>query len=123
VVKLIIAETESEALRTRVHGHILVSSRVAVVEVTKAVAHANPTADAQPLLARLAFVELDAELAATTGSAGVRALDAIHLASALRLADELEAFLTYDERQVVAARSLGLVVETPAHREPGPGCG
>ena len=87
-----------------------------MVEVTKAVARANPTADPQPVLARLAFVELDAELArdaAASGGAMLRALDAIHLASAHRLGSEIEAFVTYDDRQAAAAKILGLTVEAP----------
>lgn len=87
-----------------------------MVEVTKAVARSNPTADPQPLLARLAFVELDAELArvaAATGGAMLRALDAVHLASAQRLGSEIEVFVTYDDRQAAAAKILGLAVEAP----------
>ena len=87
-----------------------------MVEVTKAVARANPTADVQPVLARLAFVELDAELAriaATTGGAILRSPDAIHLASAQRLGREIDAFVTYDDRQAAAAQDLGLAVESP----------
>lgn len=82
----------------------------------KAVARANPTADPQPVLNRLALVELTADLArlaATTGGPALRALDAIHLASALQLGGEIDAFLTYDARQADAARSLGLSVESP----------
>ena len=97
-------------------GRTLITSRVAVVEVTKAVARANPTADAEPMLSRLAFVELDAELAwiaASTGGAALRALDAIHIASALRLTREVEAFVSYDDRQASAARLAGLSVEAP----------
>jgi predicted nucleic acid-binding protein len=89
---------------------------VAVVEVTKAVTRANPEVDAQAVLARLAFVELDGELArvaAATGGPTLRALDAIHLASALRLGHEVEAFVTYDDRQAVAAERSGLTVESP----------
>jgi predicted nucleic acid-binding protein len=123
VTKLVISEAETAALRERVHGRSLVSSRVAVVEVTKAVARSNPTADPQPILARLAFVELDAELArvaAATGSAMLRALDAIHLASAQRLGSEIAAFVTYDDRQAAAAKLLGLAVEAPGQdRVPG----
>ena len=94
-----------------------------MVEVTKAVARSNPTADPQPILARLAFVELDAELArvaAATGSAMLRALDAIHLASAQRLGGEIAAFVTYDDRQAAAAKLAGLAVEAPGQdRVPG----
>lgn len=87
-----------------------------MVEVSKAVARSNPTADPQPILARLAFVELDAELArvaAATGSATLRSLDAIHLASAQRMGGEIAAFVTYDDRQAAAAHLLGLDVEMP----------
>jgi len=44
---------------------------------------------------------------------GLRSLDAIHLASALELGPELDAFLTYDRRLAIAARDLGLLVESP----------
>jgi predicted nucleic acid-binding protein len=39
---------------------------------------------------------------------GVRSLDAIHLASALRVADGSLAMLTYDKQQAAAAEQLGL---------------
>ena len=86
------------------------------MEVVKAVARANPDADPQPILALLAFVELDADLArvaAATGGTGLRALDAIHVASALRLGDEVDTFVTYDLRQAFAARAMGLHVDGP----------
>lgn len=79
-------------------------------------ARANPAADPQPVFALLGFVELDAELAriaAATGGASLRALDAIHIASALRLGPELGSFITYDARQASAARALNLEVLTP----------
>lgn len=97
-------------------GRELVASRVAVVEVVKAVARANPQADPQPMFALLAFVELDADLAriaAATGGPGLRALDAIHIASALRLGPEIESFVTYDVRQASAAQAVGLRVSAP----------
>lgn len=122
ITKLVIAEGESDALRERVRHHSLVSSRVAVVEVTKAVGRANPDADARPILGRLAFVELDAELArlgASTGGAALRALDAIHIASALRLGSLVVAFLTYDDRQAAAAQAIGLPVESPGAADGG----
>jgi predicted nucleic acid-binding protein len=117
ITKLVVAEAESRALRARVQGERLVSSRIAFVEVSKAVARANPDADAGPVLARLALVELDAELAriaAAAGGSGLRALDAIHLASALRVARDIAAFVTYDDHQAAAVEAAGLPVETPA---------
>jgi len=99
-----------------VRGHDLASSRVAVVEVVKAVSRANPDADPTGVLALLAFIEFDAELAAMAGATGapeLRALDAIHVASALRLGPEVGSFLTYDARQGSAAHAAGLHVEAP----------
>jgi predicted nucleic acid-binding protein len=106
-------------MRDLVSGRQLATSRIAVVEVTKAVARANPTADPQPVLAVLAFVELDADLArvsAATGGPDLRSLDAIHIASAARLGPELAGFVTYDARQASAARSLSLDVLSPEPR-------
>ena len=116
ITKLVIDEPETTALQDAVRGHDLVSSRVAVVEVVKAVSRANPDADPTRILALLAFVELDAELATlagATGEPGVRALDAIHVSSALRLGPDVRSFLTYDLRQSAAAHAAGLHVEAP----------
>jgi len=111
-----VEEPETGSLQDLVRGRRLASSRVAVVEVAKAVARANPDADPQPVFALLAFVELDADLAyvaGATGGTGLRALDAIHVASALRLGDEVDGFVTYDGRQADAARAVGLHVHAP----------
>lgn len=84
--------------------------------MVKAVARANPEADPQQVFALLSFVELDADLAriaGATGGSGLRALDAIHVASALRLGPEVEAFVTYDLRQATAASAAGLRVDAP----------
>lgn len=99
------------------------SNRIAVVEVTKAVARADPDAVLQPFFETFSFVELDAELAriaGTTGNAGLRALDAIHVASALRLGLEVEVFITYDARQAAAAEAAGLRVASPGATDPTP---
>ena len=53
-------------------------------------------------------------IAAGTGSAALRALDAIHVASALRVGGEIAGFVTYDDRQAAAARSAGLTVVSPS---------
>ena len=44
----------------------------------------------------------------------LRSLDAIHLATALLIREDLDALLTYDERLAIAARSHGIEVATPA---------
>ena len=116
ITKLVVDEGESAALERAVAGEALVSSRLAVVEVTKAVARADPDADPWAVLSRLAFVEIDADLARLAGGTGgpsLRAIDAVHVASALRLAPEIEAFVTYDDRQAEAAHAAGLRVVSP----------
>jgi len=116
ITKLVVDERESAALERLVAGKALATSRVAVVEVTKAVARADPGADVWGVLSRMAFVELDADLARLAGATGgpsLRALDAVHVASALRLVPVIEAFVTYDDRQADAARTAGFDVVQP----------
>jgi hypothetical protein len=107
-----------------VRGRRLATSRLAVVEVVKACGRANPAADAGAILALFAFVEIDAELALVAAHAGgptIRSLDALHVASALRLGGEVEAFVTYDRRQAEAAVAAGLRVTGPGQPAlPGP---
>ena len=51
---------------------------------------------------------------AAIGPPLLRTLDAIHLATALALVPDLDAFVTYDDRLAEAARALGLPVVRPA---------
>jgi predicted nucleic acid-binding protein len=44
----------------------------------------------------------------------LRTLDAIHLATAMALGDDLETIATYDERMSEAARLVGLSTVSPA---------
>jgi hypothetical protein len=119
-VKLVVSEPESASVRRFVAGQVTrVSSRVLAVELMRAVARASPDSldQARSLLEVMEFVELDVEIAeraARLAPVGLRSLDAIHLASALVLGDELDAFITYDARQANAARALGLAVSAPA---------
>jgi hypothetical protein len=43
----------------------------------------------------------------------LRTLDAIHLATALAVGDDLDVIVTYDDRMIDAARLLGLSTATP----------
>jgi predicted nucleic acid-binding protein len=53
-------------------------------------------------------------LAQTVMPPAVRTLDAIHLATALRMSDQLTSFVTYDRRLADAAIAAGLTVDSPA---------
>ena len=119
VVKLILPEPESASFhRWYLEAERLVTSRVGIVEIERA-ARRGPHIERRRMqvLADLQVIELDhdiAKLASGVGPASVRTLDAIHLATALRLLPDLDAFVTYDDRLAAAARLLGLAVVRPA---------
>jgi hypothetical protein len=69
-----------------------------------------------PLAARVRLLQLDDALLAATGDLDprvLRSLDAIHVASALALGEDLEELVTYDRRMVDAARLLGMTARAP----------
>jgi predicted nucleic acid-binding protein len=125
LVKLVRDEDESAALRSYLDGGGLVSSELVLTEVPRAVRRAaaqDPKLPLDLLLERagevvdaLALRPLDRALLAGAGALAepaLRALDAIHVASAVDL-DPIEAFVTYDERQSAAARLAGLRTMAP----------
>lgn len=125
LVKLVREETESDALRAYLDGMDLVSSELVLTEIPRAVRRAaarDPSLPLELLLERcgelieaLALRPLDRALLLGTGALvepALRALDAIHVASAVDL-DPIEAFVTYDERQAAAARLAGLRTMAP----------
>jgi uncharacterized protein len=119
LVKLVIEEAESAVLEDHVTGdHVLATSRIAIVEVSRATALANPSEavrdEVDRLLASCMLVAVSSQLlrsARKLAAAAVRTLDAIHLATALRIeADEL---LAYDRRLLAAATEHGLTAVSP----------
>lgn len=116
LVKLVVEEPESLSLEVAVLGLALTTSRISVVEVTKAAARSGLEADPAEILSLVALLDVDAPvtaLAAITGGPALRALDAIHVATAVLLGPDLESFITYDTRQAEAARAAGLRVIAP----------
>jgi predicted nucleic acid-binding protein len=119
LVKLVVVEPESAALRRYLRTRPQrASCALAKVEVVRAVRPHGATAmtRARRLMRRLDVIQLDDELlesAAGLSSTVLRSLDAIHLAAALTLAEELTALVTYDERMATAAVTLGLPVAAP----------
>ena len=120
LVKLVVDEPETSALRHFLESHdpSLASSALAVVEVLRAVRVAGLGGDgarrARVELDETDVIELDRELleaAVSWTSARVRTLDAIHLASALRVG--AREMLVYDRRLAEAAESAGLEVISP----------
>lgn len=119
-VKLIVREAESEALESWLGPHdVLASSALLRTELLRAVRRGAPRRIAQARAALAAFTlrVVDDEILDAAGRiapSSIRSLDAIHLATALRLADELEAIVTYDRRMIEGALALGLPVASPA---------
>ncbi|MDA8367066.1 MAG: PIN domain-containing protein [Actinomycetota bacterium] len=54
------------------------------------------------------------EVAGRLAPAAMRSLDSLHLAAALRLGDDLDALVTYDDRLADAARFNGALAVGPA---------
>lgn len=71
------------------------------------------TSPDQARSASATLAQLREEQAAAIGPAGLPTLDAIHLASALSVAQALTAFVAYDTRLLSAAEALGLVTAAP----------
>jgi len=121
LVKLVVAERETAALSAwaRAAEAPLVSSDLARAELVRAVRRAAPDAviQARAVLDSLTLLSLST---ATVESAGqldptlLRMLDALHLASALSLGDDLDAVITYDDRLAAAASAYGVTVNAPS---------
>lgn len=121
LVKLVRREPESAALAEWLAGREseLVSSVLVEVELPRAIRRTGPTrlAAVPPLLDRLALAEIDDVVRATAASydvAGLRSLDAIHLATAEAVFGPiLAAVVSYDLRLLEAVEGRGLPVAHP----------
>lgn len=122
IVKMIIREPESDALRGELDRWTeLASSVVSRVEVPRAVrrimaGHDWPEEEAGAALDGIAYLDIDLALAreaARLDPMELRSLDAIHIASAISLGADLGAISTYDVRLAEAARHRGIEVVSP----------
>lgn len=123
LVKLATPEAETDVLRAALDPYdARTTNRLATVEVARALLRRGAgtgdlAAKVLEAFRGLAIIELDPAIAESAGRLGpplLRSLDAIHLASALAMGAELEAFVTYDGRLAAAARAVGLEVVAPA---------
>jgi uncharacterized protein len=120
VVKLIVEERGSGPVRELLASRQepAVSCDLVRTEVLRA-SRRHSVAALQGARRVLDTIEIVALSAATCDRAGLmdpealRSLDAIHLAAALELGDDLDAIVTYDERMADGARQLGLPVLAP----------
>jgi predicted nucleic acid-binding protein len=119
-VKVVVEEAESAALRTYLAATDArrVSSALLRAEALRAVRHLGPDALATTRdgLRRVDLIGIDDRILDAAGILEprvLRTLDAVHLATALAIGDDLDAIVTYDERMIAAARQMGLTAATP----------
>lgn len=117
-LKLVREEAESVALTGFLEGvdDTLVTSRVGIVELRRVARRGGASTDrADAIAGTFEIIELDADVEshAVTLAPELRALDAIHLASALASRELLRGFVCYDHRLAGAARREGLPVIAP----------
>lgn len=121
LVKLVVAEAETEALRDwlRDNDDDLVTCDLTRTELMRAVRRVDTAlaVRAREVLDTLHLTELTPELFAEAGRLdppSLRSLDAIHVAAALDLGDDIDTFVTYDERLGGAARLNALSTASPS---------
>lgn len=121
LVKLVVSEAETAALRAWLAAveREPVSCDLARTELLRAVRRAAPDRVVQAR-AVLDSITLLTVTTATFEEAGrldpalLRSRDAVHLAAALSLGDDLEGVVTYDDRLAEAAQANGVHVVYPS---------
>jgi predicted nucleic acid-binding protein len=102
--------------RLRVDDVEVVSSRLLETELRRiAIRDGMEQSSVMPVLNRVSLVMPTRSLFFAAGvlpGRFLRSLDALHVATAVRL--DVQSFITYDDRQGGAARAAGLTVTTPA---------
>jgi hypothetical protein len=120
IVKLVVREPESQALRRYLRRRRpVVSSALARAEVTRAVLPLGRAAvdRARDVLAHIDLIRINDRVLAMAGTLqpnDMRTLDAIHLATASLLGDSLSRVVCYDDRLTRGAEALGWAVSAPA---------
>ena len=119
LAKLVSHEGETAALRRHLHGAAVVSSAIVRTELLRVGLRLGTTqlGAAEGVLAGVSAVTVTRarlDRAGRLSPAPLRSLDALHLATALELRDELDAFVAYDTRLLEAAAQHDLPTVSPA---------
>ncbi len=121
LVKLVVAEDETAALRAWLGeaDRAPVTCDLARTELLRAVRRAAPdrVTRARAVLDSVTLIEVTTSIFEQAGRLDpttLRSLDALHLAAALELGDDLDGMVTYDERLAEAAQLNGIPVTAPA---------
>lgn len=120
LVKLVIAEDETDALLSWLQedDRRPVACDLVRTELLRAVRRAAPdrAVQARAVLDRLTLLTAGPatyDAAGTLDPPALRSLDAVHLASALSVGDDLDGLVTYDDRLADVARAHGVPVVAP----------
>lgn len=121
LVKFVVQEPQSGVLRdwTASVGDDVLSSDLARTELMRAVMRNAPhlVVQARDVLKYTTLLTLTVSMFEHAGLLEpryLRTLDALHLACALDLGDELDGIVTYDDRLAVAAGLMGIRTIAPA---------
>ena len=119
LTKLVVAEVESNALRAWLRtAREPVACDLARTELIRAVRRSAPDRllQARAVLDSLTLIEVTPSVFDQAGRLDpttLRSFDAIHLATALDLGDDLDTLVTYDDRLTDAATLNGIRVTAP----------
>ena len=118
--KLVVAEPASKAMASWAANHEtqVIASDLLRIELLRSTRRVAPDRmqRARSVLDALTLFNLTSatfERAATLDPEELRSLDALHLAAALELGDELDGIVTYDNRMAAAASLYGVAVIAP----------
>jgi uncharacterized protein len=120
LTKLVVAEPETAALRAWLDAaeRVPLASNLVRTELLRAVRRGAPdrVLQARAVLDSITLVQITTpifEQAGRLDPTSLRSLDALHLATALDLGDDLDGLVTYDGRLAEAARLNGVPVTAP----------
>jgi predicted nucleic acid-binding protein len=119
IARMLLDEPDKPAIEQRLEDFdARVASRLLRVELRRVGARESVLDRADELLKDISLVALDEQILAaaeTVTPSAVGTLDAIHLATAVRLSEagELDALMTYDKRLADGAREHGITVLSP----------
>ena len=118
ILKLIFTEKETADL-DKVMNNQMITSTLTRVEVKRAVNRINPDKliVANDVLAQIQYTELDSQTLqlaeAFAPAVTLKTLDAIHVASVLRISDAVTGIISYDKQMITNARNMGIKVLSP----------
>ncbi len=118
--RVILEEPDKEAIVRALTGFgRRVASRLLGIELRRLALREDASEEAEQILASVVLIPIDEAVIASAERISPRTvatLDAIHLATATRLAemDKLDALMTYDKRLAQGAEEHGLAVLAPS---------